>query len=188
MNREYFSKEISKYKNIFRGPNERSKNLTSRVVTSVRPIRPDFEFSSGVWLRHPRIQGAENGPSFFLDRLSLGKNCTMSRYEVRKVFHSQWRETREREEESLMGGGGWIASPWSHRFTVHLVRAFVRHLSYNLLRCCYTTIHDTRDTRFHILWEPWAFLFASRGLTETFFSSDHILSHFNDLYPIQKNK
>lgn len=120
MNREYFSKEISKYKNIFRGPNERSKNLTSRVVTSVRPIRPDFEFSSGVWLRHPRIQGAENGPSFFLDRLSLGKNCTMSRYEVRKVFHSQWRETREREEESLMGGGGGglpARDPIDSRFT-----------------------------------------------------------------------
>lgn len=51
-----FLKRCSNTKNVFRDSNKRSKNLTSRVVTSVRPIRPDFEFSSGVWLRHPRIQ------------------------------------------------------------------------------------------------------------------------------------
>lgn len=36
---------------------------------------------------------------------------------------------------------------WSHRFTVHLVRVFPRHLSYNSLRCCYITILCPRDIK-----------------------------------------
>ena len=62
------------------------------------------------------------------------------------MFHSQWGENAATKRRIPDGGG--LRAQWSHRFTVHLVRAFVRHLSYNLLRCCYITIpRDTRATR-----------------------------------------
>lgn len=93
---------------------------------------------------------SENGSSFFLDRFfpSLSvkiAQCPGMRSE-RCSVHNGGRRGNEKNPWR-----GWIASPWSHRFTVHLVRAFVRHLSYNLLRCCYITIHDTRDTRPHFV-------------------------------------
>lgn len=148
-----FLKRCSNTKNVFRDSNERSKNLTSRVVTSVRPIRPDFEFSSGVWLRHPRIQ-RESEPSFFPDRLSLSLSLSVKIAQcpgMRSERCSIHNGGRRGNEKNPTPDGGGLPAPWSHRFTVHLVRAFVRHLSYNLLRCCYITIHDTRDTRPHFV-------------------------------------
>lgn len=109
--------------------------------------------------------------------LSLGKNCTMSRYEVRKVFHSQWRETREREK-SLTGVDCQPVIPSIHGSLSSSLRStFVVQLTTMLLH------NNSRHARHPSTFcGNRAFLFASRRLTESFFS-DHILSHFNDLYP-----
>lgn len=122
-------------------------------------------------------------PSLFL---SLGKNCTMSRYEVRKVFHSQWRETREREEESLTGVDCQPVIPSIHGSLSSSLRStFVVQLTTMLLH------NNSRHARHPVphfvatLSFPLCFSRAYRN-----FLSDHNLSHFNDLYPrpIQKNK
>ena len=84
----------------------------------------------------------------------------MSRYEVQRCsIHNGGKYAATRR---IRDGGG-LRAQWSHRFTVHLVRAFVRHLSYNLLRCCYITIpRDTRATRRRSFCGNWDSLVAHR--------------------------
>lgn len=86
----------------------------------------------------------------------------MSRYEVRKVFHSQWRETREREESNPWRG--WIASPVipsiHGSLSSSLRSTFVVQLTTMLLH------NNSRHARHPSTFcGNRAFLFASRGLT-----------------------
>lgn len=71
---------------------------------------------------------SEPGVSWFFE------NCTMSRHVVQGVPNHN------------AGMPHWWKYPYTaaHRFTLHLVRALARHLSYNSLQCCYITIPCSR--------------------------------------------
>lgn len=106
-------------------------------VTSLglrRLIRVDFKSHPGCVTLPPTYSIFRKarilGPSLLVSLVS----CTKSRHDVQGVPSTMVVYGMKKGIPTVR------PARWSYRFTVHLVRAFLRHLSYNSLWCCYITI------------------------------------------------